>query len=198
MENIRQKLRSDAQCRSLEDQELEIAALRQELSEQIARNVALCESEERFRSIVETANEGIWLFNCNQQTIYLNRRMAELLGLKEAEVLGRPLTDFCFTEEVPLTQARVEKNLRGQYEKYDFRLRRADGSELHVLAATNPIRGSNCKITGVLGMFTDITDRHRADAEREELLTAAQQSREQAEAASRSKDEFIALIKGIN
>ncbi|MGH8865696.1 MAG: hybrid sensor histidine kinase/response regulator [Burkholderiales bacterium] len=43
-------------------------------------------------------------------------------------------------------------------------------------------------------MFTDITDRKRAEVEREKLLARAQNSREQAEAASRSKDEFIALI----
>ncbi|HEX4949976.1 MAG TPA: ATP-binding protein [Blastocatellia bacterium] len=152
------------------------------------------ESEERFRIIVETANEGIWLLDRSACTIYLNERMAELLGYKEEEVLGRVITEFCFPEDAPLALSRVERNLRGRYEKYDFRFRRADGGELYVLAATNPIRDSNREIVGALGMFTDITDRKRADAEREELLARAQQSREQAEAASRSKDEFIALI----
>ncbi len=184
----------EAQGRRLEEQDREIAALRIEIAAQASRLAAMQESEERFRTIVETANEGIWLLDRSVRIIYLNERMAELLGYLEEEVLGRAITDFCFAEDAPLAIARVEGNLRGRYEKFDFRFRRADGGELHVLAATNPIRDANREITGALGMFTDITDRKRAEAERENLLAGAQYSREQAEAASRSKDEFIALI----
>ncbi|MGH9837685.1 MAG: ATP-binding protein [Blastocatellia bacterium] len=184
----------EAQRRRLEEQERELAALRLELAAQAAKNAALHESEGRFRTIIETANEGVWLLDRSARTIYVNERMAELLGYPEEEVLGRAITDFCFAEDAPLAVARVEGNLRGRYEKYDFRFRRADGGELHVLAATNPIRDASREITGTLGMFTDITDRKRAEVEREKLLARAQNSREQAEAASRSKDEFIALI----
>jgi PAS domain S-box-containing protein len=184
----------EAQRRRLEEQERELAALRLELAEQQARNAAMRVSEERFRTIIETANEGIWLLDRSGCTSYLNEQMAEFLGYTEEEVLGRPITDFCFPEEVALAIAHVECNLRGRYERYDFRFRRANGGELHVLAATNPLRDGNREIIGALGMFTDITDRKRADAEREKLLARAQRSREQAEAASRSKDEFITLI----
>lgn len=184
----------EAQRRWPEEQERELAALRWELAEQQARNAAMQVSEERFRTIIETAHEGIWLLDRGARTIYLNERMAELLGYTEEEMLGRPITDFCFPEDAALAITRVECNLRGRYDRYDFRFRRADGSELHVLAATNPIRDAQREITGAVGMFTDITDRKRAEAEQEKLLARAQRSREQAEAASRSKDEFITLI----
>jgi PAS domain S-box-containing protein len=184
----------ETQRQRLEELEHEISALRQDLAEQQARNAAMRVSEERFRTIIETANEGVWLLDRNACTTYLNEQMAEMLGYPEEEMFGRAITDFCFPEDVTQAITHMECNLRGRYERYDFRFRRANGSELYVLAATNPIRDGQREIIGSLGMFTDITDRKRAEAEREKLLARAQRSREQAEAASRSKDEFITLI----
>src|SRR5262249_6477337 len=50
----------------------------------------------------------------------------------------------------------------GQSEQFDFRFRKADGSELLVLACTSPVLDESGGVTGALGMFTDITDRRRA------------------------------------
>jgi PAS domain S-box-containing protein len=60
----------------------------------IERTRALRESEERYRRIVSTAQEGIWVLDGEAKTTYLNQRMAEMLGYTVEETLGRPLFDF--------------------------------------------------------------------------------------------------------
>jgi PAS domain S-box-containing protein len=164
------------------------------LTEHQQAEEALRQSEERYRTIVETAHEGVWLMGLNASTIYLNERMAKLLGYSAEEVIGRQVPEFCFPEDMASARERIASNLRGQAEAFDFRFRRRDGSELHVLASTSPVRDGRDHIVGVVGMFIDIAERKQAEREREELLARERQAREMAEAVNRSKDEFLALV----
>ncbi|MFQ4144022.1 PAS domain S-box protein [Chlorogloeopsis sp. ULAP02] len=124
----------------------------------------LRQSEERFRTIVQTANEGVWLISTEAQTLYVNDRMAEILGCTSKEIFDRPVLEFCFPEDIASAQERIGCNLQGKSEQFDFRFRRQDGSEVLVLAGTSPIRDGQGNIMGALGMFTDVTNRRRAEA----------------------------------
>ena len=61
---------------------------------------ALRESEAKFRSIVDTASEGFWMSGPDALTIFVNARMAEMLGYSVEEMIGQPLTAFMFEEDV--------------------------------------------------------------------------------------------------
>ncbi|RPI16710.1 MAG: PAS domain S-box protein [Ignavibacteriae bacterium] len=124
---------------------------------------ALAESEERFRTIADTANEGVWLINSNAETIYANGFMAELLGITTDDMINRKIHEFVFEEDVELIKNRIKANIEGYNEEFDFRFRKADGGEIYVMAGTSPIYDSNGKITGALGMFSDITERKKAE-----------------------------------
>lgn len=123
----------------------------------------LYQSGTRFRTIVETANEGIWFIDRDARTVYANARMAAILGCTVDDILSRTVLDFCFPEDVAAGRARIERNFQGYSEQFDFRFRRADDSEVFVLACTGPIRDEAGEIAGALGMFTDITARTRAE-----------------------------------
>jgi PAS domain-containing protein len=75
------------------------AQLRQKLQEAEQARQKLAESEARYRRIVNTANEGIWVLTADWPTAFVNAKMAELLGLAPEEMLGRPITDFIFAED---------------------------------------------------------------------------------------------------
>ncbi|HEY7023131.1 MAG TPA: PAS domain S-box protein [Ktedonobacterales bacterium] len=121
-------------------------------------------SEERFRGIVETASEGVWLVDMLGRTVYANERIAALLGYQVAELTGRPITDFVFPEDVELAQSYIGGNLRGRTEQFDFRLRRRNGEAILVLVGTSPVHDATGEIVGALGMFSDITERQRTEA----------------------------------
>ena len=63
--------------------------------------VQLRESEERFRRIVETALEGIWVLDPQGRTAFANARIAEMLGTSVADMLGRSVFDFLDPEDGP-------------------------------------------------------------------------------------------------
>jgi PAS domain S-box-containing protein len=71
---------------------------------------------------------------------------------------------------------------------------REDGVRFNLYGYTAPLFDSQGKPRGAVGAFLDITERKKAEAERERLLEREQAAREQAEAANRIKDEFLAVL----
>ncbi len=120
--------------------------------------------EERYRRIVETAHEGIWMIDQDQRITYVNRRMAEILGHAPAELIGRSAWDFSFPEDHPQGRERWERKRRdGERSDDEFRLRRRDGSEFWGRFATSPVVAADGRFSGALAMVTDITERRRAE-----------------------------------
>jgi PAS domain-containing protein len=64
-----------------------------------ARDVIV--SEARYRRVVETASEGIWMVDLDGHVRYANRRMAEMLGLASEDLEGLPAFDFVVKEGYP-------------------------------------------------------------------------------------------------
>lgn len=121
-------------------------------------------SERRFRTMLETANEGIWLIDRDARTQYANDRMASLLGTTPAQVHAGSVLDFVFPEDESAARQHIAANLGGRAEEFDFRFRRADGEEVQILAGTSPVRDGAGRVVGALGLFTDITARRNAEA----------------------------------
>ncbi len=125
---------------------------------------ALRASERRFRTMLETANEGVWLMDRDGRTQYANDRMAALLGAEPERVQSGSVGDFVFAEDAQTIQERIAANLAGRAEEFDVRFRRVDGEEVLVHAGTSPVRDGLGRVVGALGLFTDITARRRAEA----------------------------------
>src|SRR5260370_8059276 len=70
------------------------AAIHRDISTIKRAAEALRASEERYRRIVETAYEGIWVIDAQDLTTFVNPRMAEMLGWTVDEMVGRPLFHF--------------------------------------------------------------------------------------------------------
>jgi PAS domain S-box-containing protein len=124
---------------------------------------ALQQSENRFRTIVETSREGIWMLDEKGNTVYVNGRMAEMLGYTPDEMMGQPLWNFM--DEVAGVEAHInlERRRQGLSEQHDFRFRHKDAHDVWTIIATNPLPSHNGEFTGTLGMVTDITERKQAE-----------------------------------
>jgi PAS domain S-box-containing protein len=134
-------------------------------------------SEERYRRIVDTANEGIWMVDESSRITFVNRRMAEMLGYSTEEMVGRATSDFMEIEAVEKADRRLGRSRAGFRDQFDFPFRRKDGSELWGIVSTTPMHGEEGGFTGALGMVMDITGRRRAEAE---LQRSSNQIREMA------------------
>ncbi|MBQ0822856.1 PAS domain S-box protein [Microvirga sp. HBU67558] len=130
---------------------------------------ALRTSEARFRTIVETANEGIWLIGIDACTQFVNARMAAMLGCTPDEMIGRSVLEFTFPEDEPNHRERIGRNLAGEFEQFETRFRRRDGTAIPVLAATSAVRDECRQASGALGMFCDMSEK-KALEEQQALL----------------------------
>lgn len=126
------------------------------------RTRSLQESEQRFKQLVDTAQEGIWVLDDRGVGTYVNPRLADLFGYPAGEMLGRPLLDFMDangrTDAQPLIERSATQPVRG-----DFRFRRRDGGELWTIVALSPIVARDGVPVGSVVMVSDITDRKRAE-----------------------------------
>lgn len=128
---------------------------------------ALRESEMRYRRIVTTASEGIWVLDLAGHTTFVNQRMAEMLGYTEAEMLEQTPLEVVFEEErAGVERTFVERPSGTTMEQEDVRLCRKDGTVLWTHVSTNPIFDDDGGFLGMLAMFTDITERKRAEEAR--------------------------------
>jgi PAS domain S-box-containing protein len=127
------------------------------------QQAALQRSEERYRRIVQTAEEGIWMIDAASDTTFVNPKMARMLGYEVDEMVGRNL--FEFMDEAAAAQARenLQRRARGIAEQHDFRLRRKDGSALWTAMSTSPALDEQGRYAGALAMVTDITERRLAE-----------------------------------
>ena len=134
--------------------------------------------EERYRSIVETAEEGIWLVDREWRITFVNRRLTRMFGYTAEEMLGRHISEFMDEEERRAAPEHMRVREQGQRSTHDSKFRRKDGSVLWAIVAGNPILDEQRRFTGALALIADITARKEA----EEKL---RQSAEALEALSR-------------
>jgi PAS domain S-box-containing protein len=124
------------------------------------RTRSLQESEQRFKQLVDAAQEGIWVADDRGVITYVNRRMAELLGHQNGALLGRQVYDFIDAGSRP---AALRALAQPTGESLDLRFRRKDGAELWGLVSASPVSGRDGSAIGSVGMLTDITERKRAE-----------------------------------
>src|SRR2546421_6154251 len=99
----------------------------------------LRESEAQYRRLIDTTYEGVWMFDAEMRTTYVNQRLAEMLDVTVGEMSGRSAFDFMDDASRADVERRWQHRAKGVNEQYDLRLRRKDGSDLWVIACATPI-----------------------------------------------------------
>ncbi|HEV2762433.1 MAG TPA: ATP-binding protein, partial [Pyrinomonadaceae bacterium] len=94
-------------------------------------------------------------------------------------------------EEWPLARSLTKGEVVGGEE---IEIERADGERRTVWVSSAPVYGRDRRVIAAVVTFYDITERKRAERERESLLENERRAREEAEAASRAKDDFLSIL----
>ncbi|MEY4883577.1 MAG: hypothetical protein RIS34_1431, partial [Pseudomonadota bacterium] len=156
---------------------LHTVAHMEDISQRKKLEQELSESEERYRRIVQTAEEGIWSIDAQAKTSFVNPKMAQMLGYTPDDMLGRALTDFMDDEGRTIAERNIERRRQGITEQHDFKFLRKDGSAFWSVVATNPILDAHGTYTGALAMITDITAR-KQDEEALRIAASAFESQQ--------------------
>lgn len=143
---------------------LGFAKVTRDVSRRNQAEQALRASEERYRRIVETAAEGIWLLDQDWKTILVNGRMAHILHCQPDEMIGRHLSEFMDEEGRQFVSRFRNPRENGFCEWQDFKFIRRDGTPVWTRVTTNTVTTARGEVLGALAMVTDITQREKAEA----------------------------------
>ena len=152
----------------------------------------------RLAAIIESADDAIISKTLDSIITSWNKGAERIFGYTAEEVIGKPVTILIpadHPDEEPAILARLRAGER--IEHYETVRVRKDGTLINISLTVSPIRGPDGKIIGASKIARDITDKKRAEKERERLLESEQQARAQAEVAlemHRSIEERLGLL----
>jgi len=155
------------------ESEKTINELREEMErdnyEQKKSEKALKNSEEKYRSLIENLNEGIWLIDTDSITTFANKKMAEMLGYAIDEMIGKPLFYFMDEKGKAIAEDNVERRKKGVKEQHNFEFIKKDGSRLYALLETAPILDEKGGYGGALAGVIDISAQKELEEEKERI-----------------------------
>lgn len=151
-------------------------------------------------SAVQQSRDSIVITTANlnppgPEMVYVNPAFSRMTGYKVEEILGKTprFLQGANTDRAMLDRLRQAleqgKPFHGEAINYH-----KDGSEYYVEWNITPIRNASHDVTHFVAIQRDITDRKQLEEEREQLLRQEQAARDEAEAANRTKDDFLAML----
>ncbi|MGB9929399.1 MAG: sensor histidine kinase [Methanosarcina sp.] len=137
--------------------------LAQSLAERETLLEALTRSEEKYRNIVETANEGIAVINSEGTITYSNKKMADMLGYHVEEIINKTIWDFVEEEEKSAIKMDFEKSYLSNTNSFELKLKRREGFPLWLFVNSKSLFDNDGKFIGILNLHTDITEHKKAE-----------------------------------
>jgi len=141
--------------------------LKLEVAERKRAEAALRESEEKYRTVVETIEEAYYELDSTCNFNYLNGSACKLLGWEKNELLGKNFRSFIHGQN--LTEAiETFMNVRSTGKPVNashWKVVTSDGSERDVEVSVSLMRDSSGQPLGFRGIWRDVTERRQAEEE---------------------------------
>ena len=148
----------------------QVADLQQQVKELESANAVhkqtddtLQTSDNKYHQLFETLQEGIWVFNENNLTSYVNPCLAQMLGYTEEEILEKPLFSFMDKANVAVFEYQLDRSRHGFKEKHEFDLKLKNGSSMHTSLGFSPLLDEADNYLGSVAIVTDITEYKQAE-----------------------------------
>jgi len=130
-----------------------------------ARERALRESEQKYKTLIDTIPQKIFYKDVNSVYLGCNRNYARDLNIKPDAIVGKTDYDFHPKELADKYRADDKRIIEsGKVETIEDKYVRHDGQKFIVETMKTPMWNKNGKVVGLLGIFTDISSRKRSEA----------------------------------
>ncbi|MEP0907966.1 PAS domain S-box protein [Leptolyngbya subtilissima ST-M1] len=170
-------------------------ALINDLSDRRQAEEALIQSEARYRYLVESIPQLVWTADAEGVLLDANQRWCDFTGLTPEQIKTTGWQAVVHPDDIPvLSQNWAIAQQQGSNYQAEGRMRRADGVYRWHLHQAVPLKTKRGRILKWFGTATDIEDQKQLEQQRSQLLQQEQAARAAAEAASRTKDEFLAVV----
>jgi PAS domain S-box-containing protein len=165
-----------------------------------ATEVALRQSEEKFRNLVEQTNDWVWEIDCSGHFTYANPKVFDILGYRPEEVLGKTTFDFMPSDEANQFASLLSSFIAQQapFSRLEKVLLHKSGHVVELETSGSPILDEEGRLQGYRGMARDITERKQADRKMHQALVRERELRElKSQFISMASHEFGAPLSTI-
>jgi len=128
------------------------------------------ESEERFRTIVETAPSLLIITDTKGNNLYISPNCEEITGYTQEELLGELL--LWVHEDDTLRAKELFERTFGEglgYKNFEYKIVKKNGEVRYVSSSWDPLKVEDGKFKGIVFQTIDITERKQAEAELQKL-----------------------------
>ncbi|HEU4753005.1 MAG TPA: PAS domain-containing protein, partial [Armatimonadota bacterium] len=156
----------------------------------------LSESETRIRQIAENLREVVWISDPTLTTCYYINPAFERVWRRPLATVyenARTLLEMVHPDDRERVEGALEGYSRGEY-RLRYRIVRPSGDVRWISARAAAVRDESGKIYRIVGTAEDITERKRAEEEREDLLKRERQARAETEAALQTRDRVLRIV----
>ncbi|MBY9015386.1 MAG: PAS domain S-box protein [Candidatus Lokiarchaeota archaeon] len=133
-----------------------------DITERNKLEVAMKESEDKYRTLVEDSLEGIWVIDDKANTTFINQSMANMFGYKIDEMIGINLYKFMDEDGKRIAEMMFERRKQGIKEDHEFEFIHKSGKKIFTTLRASPIFDEDGNFEGAMAFVTDITDQKLA------------------------------------
>jgi PAS domain S-box-containing protein len=148
--------------------------------------IAIRQSEEKYRALVENITEVIFSVDLEGKFTYISPLIKDFGQYEVEEIIGTPFTDYVHPDDLEALIEHFQKVLSGIVEPYEFRTFDKNGN-IRYLRSTSKLQLENDVPIGLHGVLIEVTERKIFE---EELKKA----KEEAESATKIKSQFLATM----
>ncbi len=163
-------------------------AVKEDITERKQVEQALQSSEEKFRQLAENVREVFWMMTpAGDDMIYISPSYVQVWGRTCESLYQNPMSwaEAIHPDDLERAHSMFSRQLQGEPLDSEYRIRIPGGQEKWIRDRAFPIRDQGGRLTRIVGIAEDITERKSAEDE-------MRKAKEAAEAASRAKSEFLA------
>lgn len=132
-------------------------------------------TDEWFRVLVETMDEGLGIADQHGVITYINPRLGEIIGYAAEEVIGRPVVELFTGADRARVQRHLDEIKLGKSAPFEIAFTTKNGRERILRISPRPLINAKGRFSGSFGVVTDITDRKRAEDKILTLSAAVEQ-----------------------
>jgi len=115
------------------------------------------------RQLIELIQEGVWVIDPQGETVYVNARLAEMMGYAPAELIGKPLFAFLDEEAASVCQTVLRDIRQNKRCQIEGRLIGKGGRQVNALISGGPLLDQHGKYEGAMALITDISQTKRTE-----------------------------------
>jgi len=120
-------------------------------------------SEDRYRMLVETMNDGLGVQDEKGICVYVNDRLCEMLGYSREEMVGRPLIDFLDETNRRIYEEQMSQRTKGKRGFYEMSWLTKEEEPIFTLMSSQAILDDLGQFKGSFAIVTAINERKRAE-----------------------------------